>query len=364
MYTSNSVTPTRATPSSSSGETPVGLYTDSASESRRLLELELMHRWSTTTYKSICALPEDEPCIQVDLPRWALKYEFLLHGIFAMSALETALCAGPDMDEAESAMYIRAAMEYYDKGSGAFRAQLLDVSPENIHSVYMFSNMAMAINMALSQCVQDGDNDHQQERMLGRVTILLELLLGSSSIAMQHMDWLLDGPISSMIIRAGMQIMPAMLQPIDDSTDAALERLTSVVSRGVFVSDDGQAAKNAASDGLEAYKNAVVHLRMCFSVDINSQMNGFCVAFPPLAGRDFTLGVKSLEPVALFILLHWAVLLQRLGDWMWWAGSVGRNLVMEISDVLVREHSQLAATPEWRDGIRWAREQVGLQRQR
>ena len=111
---------------------------------------------------------------QVELPRWALKHEFLLHGIFAMSALEAAICAGPEMDEAESAMYVRAAMEYYDKGSGAFRAQLLEVSPENIHSVYMFSYMAMAINMALSQCVPDGDGN---QSMIGRITVLLELFL-------------------------------------------------------------------------------------------------------------------------------------------------------------------------------------------
>jgi hypothetical protein len=89
-------------------------------------------------------------------------------------------------------------------------------------------------------------------------------------------------------------------------------------------------------------------------------MEGFCVAFPSLAGRDFSLGVKNSEPVALFILLHWAVLLQRLGDWMWWAGSVGRKLVQEISDVLLQSHPQLGATPEWQDGIEWASEQVGI----
>jgi hypothetical protein len=319
-----------------------------------------MHRWSTTTYKSICTLPEDEPCIQVELPRWALKHEFLLHGIFAMSALEAAICAGHGMDEAESAMYVRAAMEYYDKGSGAFRAQLLEVSPENIHSVYMFSYMAMAINMALSQCVPDGDGN---QSMLARITMLLELFLGSSSIAARHMDWLLDGPISTLIIRAGLLLVPAIMQPIDAATDTALERLSSVVNRGVAMpnENDDQATKDAASARIESYQNAATNLRVCFSVDINSRMTGFCVAFPSLAGRDFTLGVKNSEPVALFLLLHWAILLQRLGDWMWWAGSVGRRLVQEIADVLVNTYPELATTPEWRDGISWAYEQVGIQ---
>lgn len=45
---------------------------------------------------------------------------------------------------------------------------------------------------------------------------------------------------------------------------------------------------------------------------------------------------------------------------MWWAGSVGRKLVQETSEVLVQSHSQLAASPEWRDSIAWASQQVGL----
>ena len=47
-----------------------------------------------------------------------------------------------------------------------------------------------------------------------------------------------------------------------------------------------------------------------FSIDINSRMTGFCTAFH-LIGRDINLVVKNLEPVALFVLLHRAILLYR-----------------------------------------------------
>lgn len=64
-YPNSSITPARATSCSSSSEANIELLIDSVSKPRRLLDLELIHRWSTTTYKSICTLPEDEPCIQV-----------------------------------------------------------------------------------------------------------------------------------------------------------------------------------------------------------------------------------------------------------------------------------------------------------
>lgn len=69
-------------------------------------------------------------------------------------------------------------------------------------------------------------------------------------------------------------------------------------------------------------------------------------------------GVKDSEPVALFMLLYWAVLIHKLGDSTWWAGSVGRKLVQEISDILTRSYSQLAPTADWGDGTAWASEQV------
>lgn len=301
------------------------------------------------------------PCAQAELPRLALKHEFLMHCIFAMSAAEAALCARSDVDDAETAMYVRAAMDHYDKGCKAFHAQLLDVNPQNIHSVYMFSFMAMAISMALSQCRHDVDDNQQQESMLGRITGLLELFLGSSSIAVRHMDWLLEGPVLALIFCAGLQLMPAYLQPIGRSTDAALERLALVATTRIFTSvEESQMSQETVSARLESYQNAAMLLRICFSVDINSQANGFCVAFPSLASRDFTAGVKNSEPVALFILLHWAVLLDKLVGPMWWAGSVGQKLVQEISDYLIRSHSQLASTPDWRDSIAWASEQVGI----
>ena len=279
-----------------------------------------------------------------------------------MSALEMDICARPKMDEAESAMYIRATMEYYDKGSGGFRAQLLDVTPENIHYVYLFSTMAISINIGLSQCVEYGENIQHQETMLERIGVILELVLGSSSIASQHMDWLLEGPISETIIRAGMPLMPAILQPLDESTNTALERLTSVVNDEIFISDACR-VDNHSPGGFKGYQIAVMHLRMCFSVDLNSRMVGFWIAFPPLSSRKFTAGIKNSEPVTLFVLLHWAVLLHRFGHFMWWAGSVGRKLVADICRSLEILHLHLlAAIPAWRDGIDWACDQVGLER--
>lgn len=115
-----------------------------------------------------------------------------------------------------SVQYIHAAREYYDKGSKAFRTQLLDVSPQNVYSVYMFSFMAIAINMALLQCV------HDMESILGRISMLSELFLSRPLIAERYTDWLSSGSISTTICHAGLQLSSPSSQPINYVTDAAL----------------------------------------------------------------------------------------------------------------------------------------------
>jgi hypothetical protein len=76
-------------------------------ECRRMLELELMHCWSTTTFKSLCSVPEDQHYMQFILPQEALRYDFLLNGIFVAAALHRSTMA-PD---SEARGYFNVAME-------------------------------------------------------------------------------------------------------------------------------------------------------------------------------------------------------------------------------------------------------------
>jgi hypothetical protein len=72
-----------------------------------MLELELMHCWSTSTYKSLCSVPEDHHYMQLVMPQEALRYDFLLNGIFVAAALHRAAMA----PKQEAKRYFNIAME-------------------------------------------------------------------------------------------------------------------------------------------------------------------------------------------------------------------------------------------------------------
>ncbi|KAM5348968.1 hypothetical protein ACJ41O_008791 [Fusarium nematophilum] len=336
-----------------------------ATETRRRLELELMHRWSVTTHKSLVSIPEDALWLQDDMPRWALKHEYLLHGMFALSALDVALTGGSVVDD-DPAVYVRLALEYYDKASRSFRAQLENVTPENVQKVFLFSFLAVAVNMCLPQCGDIIPIDDDQEGILRRVVTLWELLMGNASIANKHFDALISGALSrsteALMVRTQMQNQTPV--SISQETEKALEKLSLVVEKAAAESpqSDDPEASTEAGLRVQAYRAGVAAIRTCFVEDSKDLFKGIAIAFPAMAGMEFFAALKRSDRVAVFVMMFWGVQLDCLGKLAWWVGSFGRKMVSELSEMLWEggEGADVEEMGEWRECISWARREVEL----
>ena len=89
------------------------------------------------------------------LPRDALRHGFVLDGLFAVTALDVSheLRAqregGGTASEQEAARYERLSLEYYNRGSAAFRALLADIPHETYPMMYVFSAAAVIMVVSL-----------------------------------------------------------------------------------------------------------------------------------------------------------------------------------------------------------------------
>ncbi|KAI1458118.1 hypothetical protein F4805DRAFT_147987 [Annulohypoxylon moriforme] len=307
----------------------------------RLLELELMHQWSTTTYKAFCGIPEDFPYLQNMLPRAALEYDFMLNCIMAISSLHIAHSAG----DANITKYTNAGLEYYNRGSSSFRTHLGKMNPENAHVLYMFSAIAIAVHLSIPQ----------RASMLDLLIVALDLINGSTSIGMMGMPWLLS---SALPLRTFISRMGASKDLIDDDSKVALARLRAINDLR------NQTPKEPMSDGVieirdhELYEMAIAGLETCYAEEARGVLKGFSTAFPGLAGKPFTSLISKSDPFALLIILHWAVLLGKLDPNIWWAASLSEQLAIEISDLLKMSHPELSL--EWAESIVWVRDRMGL----
>lgn len=346
--------------SPSSGASTTTSDTSESHKSRKVLELELMHRWSTCTYHSLCSLPEDTHLMQTVLPREGLRHPFVLQGIFAVSALDLAI--NGSLDRNESHIYTRAAMEYYGTASAMLRAWLNDPNspPDEYWLAFLVSNMAAVYHCAMPQLPPDvaGPNT-----ALGHIVGLFNLLNGATTLGLSHVDAILRSPITSL-----RSIGLPDHSILDPETRSVLARLTAI-NDALHASDNPDEVRPNPPLGPlvdpepltqhETYRRAIHHLASCFAEDARGVIQSYCNSFPGWNGKAFARAVIALDPMALIVLMHWGVLLDRVGKQMWWATSIGFSLVAEVSEML-QQTDLVVLLPNVVDAIAWVRRQVGF----
>ncbi|KAI1166725.1 hypothetical protein F5B18DRAFT_605529 [Nemania serpens] len=339
-------------------------------ECRRMLELELMHHWSTTTYKSLCTVPEDHQYMQLVMPQEAMRYDFLLNGIFVAAALHRSMTAA----ESEARGYFNIAMELYDKASRSFRTHLRKMDPATHHVLYIYSSMTAFVNIAFSQC---NFSEGSELNTLSTIAVAFDLLNGSVNIAKTDFQRLLDSPVP---IRAYLNYGLATTVALYPDTQTALARLAhlndiyhSSPYQGATPSDELSVATSSPSfsDAVSTVSTptgpwdpVIRLLKHCYAEEQRDILRGFCFVFPGGAGPDFTAAIKAYDPMALLILMHWAVLIERVGDEFWWTKKLGMRLAIGIWKALQifghKSTSPALLTPEWGESIAWVYTQLGL----
>ena len=321
------------------------------SPSQRILELELMHQWTSATYKSYCGTYESEyHAWQVLVPRMALKHDFLLHTLFAMSALELA-------DTAESAPaqdYVHAALDYQSLSSSGLRNELSSIDlkavPQEQHqALYAASSILMILALALPRFLkQPSERTEMLESMLTYIELLKGLVVVFYSRNKDHRD----DPL--MANYKTWDELP--VKPIDSSVKEALDRLIALNEEvHGFARTDHRTPELQAMTYHAACRKAIFYLQECWERCSSPDTRGYMLAFLLQAGEDFIMALKEKEAVAVLITMHWGVLLESQSYDIWWARDVGKSLVEELSDILGLPDNENSMA-----GLRWTREQVGL----
>ena len=303
----------------------------------------------------LVAIPEDQPHLQDYLPRAALRNSYLMNGILALSALELARASETP------AIYLPAAIEYSNKASADFRVQLCNITRDNLHLLYYFAMIAATFNFALPP---------EQMTAIDRIGIAFDMVIGATAIATTNIQWLMDSPMSLEIV-LGLGL--ASMDILDSETVRAIGYMVSVSSQmsPKLITEEKETVK-VEIGGKEQdipcppvseqfmYWLAIAHLKYCFAEDARGLIKGYCMTFIPLSGMDFIWAVRRKEPVALFVLIYFGVLMHRYGEQTkaWWIRTTGRDLVNEASEILLQ--SPVAMMEEGREGIAWTRRQVGL----
>jgi hypothetical protein len=354
--------------SSSSGTTPsehslqqqrrIPEALDISQDFRRILELNLMHRWTSNTWKAFSCRPEDATFCQQIVPREALGCSWLLGGLFATSAIEMILCS----KDVETDVYFRAAMDYMTKSTKQFRRALSNIAPESQHLLFMYSIMSVVINFMVPLCIPKAS---QQPNMLERIQTFFGLMRGPQIIAKMSQTAYMCGVLPSGVPLG--VLADTCLDSLSDDTVHALELLRTanreIHGSQLAIFHDGEESSSASTTDIqtngETYDTVIDMLQLRFAEDAKDGVKMYNVYFCNAAGPEFHAAVDRAEPMAILILLYWGVLMDSLTSDYWWARLLGSDMVSQLSKIAL--DSRLAEIPAARQGIAWARQKVGLE---
>lgn len=310
-----------------------------------------MHQWSTHTWKSIHFMPGEEPFLQIDMPRLALRNAFLMDGLMATAAVDLAIATRPH-DPAASTAYLCTAIERSNRASAAFREQLHDLNRDNLYILYYFSTMAAHFNFITPGLPMTS---------LQQADMFFTMMWGAINIGMFNFQWLLESPTTiAASFEYAKNYRMELFDLLDPETTEALSRMSSVI-RAARLPAKGEGQGPLAIENF-GYQMAVGQTKYSFAEGPEGHRRGNFLGAFAVAGPDFVEAIRNREHVALFITMYWAVLVHRTGlvdkDKAWWIGKKGAELIEEISGILVG--SWLVKMDHVREGIAWTRLQVGL----
>lgn len=323
--------------------------------SRHSFDLELMHQWSTVTWKTMQnSKLNSEQVLAINLPRNALKYEYLLDGIFSFTALHLAYQHQADPHTMD--YYATAGMSFRERGMQRAAPAIQEHykngrEPESseVVALFWFSALAGLTSMALTVLTRrEPANFASPEVVTGRPFINMQVemaqlwrgtrTIGDVALSMNtHADIYTRDPGEP------------KRELVDAETDAALSQLELLVSRPA-TTPSGDVVDD---DHTPLYCQSVALTRRGFAAHAATGTLDDALGWSPVLGIEFSLLLKEGVPRALLCTMCYGTLLDAASI-RWWASDSGRMLVYECS-------KELAGCPEeWYPLIQWARARVGL----
>ncbi|CEL06920.1 hypothetical protein ASPCAL10088 [Aspergillus calidoustus] len=341
------------------------------------LQLELMHTYSTETYKSLFAEPTDNHTWQVVVPRRALEdgdgdreNGFLLDGLLSVAALHTAvrLSNSPKPeDRAWKQVYIDVAMEYQSHALQPFQRAIQQISRDNCDVVFAHSLITIVNGIAVPQVlhVSEGRREDSKMNMLETIFTLFELVQGTAEINRITGPWLKDK--DPCLVYQDFWAA-ASGTALDTETDAALNRLGALND----AENKSDITRHLGDGRFTLIEKAISLLRRCFQryTALNDPVS--VLTWLATVDRAFVDCLRRHEALLLLVLMHWGALLARLEGVVWWAGGSGRGLVGDVLWILRVQHEGTSgADKPGRDGgvrrgedfggaLKWVREDLGL----
>ncbi|CAD0107028.1 unnamed protein product, partial [Aureobasidium uvarum] len=290
----------------------------------RVLELRLMHNWSTNAFKSMRQHSDETQLWQVVVPELALSHEFLLNALLALSARQISF---------EDPTWDWAALEYEGRALMGFQHVLGSLDSTNYEAIFACAILIMVFSLAQSHW----QHSRQLSDALADIIELRRVIAGVGLVHRHYSDLLdlssfriLFSPHTPSNLDSGNGTgvpLPDMCRSyLKVIVDATLELLRA------------EASKTANA---KPHSDAISYLQQGMSSYCTGGIMSEIMAWPVSLDDDYVNLIEKSEPLALAIVAHYGVTIHLLRD-RWWAADAGKRLVHAVLPILRDLQPELA----------------------
>ncbi|KAF2098652.1 hypothetical protein NA57DRAFT_75889 [Rhizodiscina lignyota] len=300
-----------------------------------LQDLELLHQYCTSTYRTLSGRNDVHDMWQIIIPRIAFSCDFLMHGLLALSALHLA-----HLQQYKRRRYYIISTYHQNLAIGGFRSALPNVTQQSADSV-MVSAIIIALFAFASSAMKS--TDPNESFTLNEVAELLVLVRGieDTLAAGNTRRWVYEGPLASMLMVPG-----------GDRANPT----TSAKDREIFSTHFAEVQKlidrrkdDFPPEVVASLNEGLVELERTYEVMLKSNpvMNsGYIMRWPNVISMDFLFLIQQRNPIALIILSLFCAMLHYHEDrWIWYQWPA------RVIDL-----SRQSLDPEWHKWIEWPKD--------
>lgn len=290
-----------------------------------LLDLELLHHFSTVVYSTLCGDPKVQSMWQLSIPKEAFKHPHLMNSLLAMSALHFSTTCSPSHKH----VYFNAAIQHHKVALSGFNLLLNTIKEENGDS--MVANSCLLVLFSAAMWNNPGNPEPQSP--IDGILNVAALLRGIRVIL----------SAGAPFVRLG-RLAP-LLNP-NSWADTPILPPDVLLALGAL---RAKARLAYSTERSSVYLEAIQNLnRTLEAIEVNPNHLPISLLWLVLLERDFIELIKEKDPMALVIFAHFGAACQAVST-LWWAKDW---------DSIIVEEAYQALNDEWQSWIDWPMQKI------
>lgn len=294
-----------------------------------LVDMELLHHWSTITYTTLSPEPIQQEMWQTTAVKIGLSYPFLLNEILAIAALHLATYR-PERQES----YCKRAMELQSSALKGFNNVEKQVNQSNCIAILLFSSL-IGVHLLADR---SGNHDLSFSDYIDHLVNYVGLTRSVHSLVIaEWWPYIHESAIKPLVKMSARDV-----QPPYNNIPSECRELSDLIHES-----------DLQPYLIKAYNRAIDRLFWLFDIaDIPSTTHStirWIIAWPVQLPEEYIVLLQQRRPEALIILAYYGVFLHCYRT-AWAVGESGATLVHAVD-------AQLGSY--WRRWLRWPMQVVG-----